>query len=117
MGIVVAGIGFNIMHDGAHGSFSKYKWLNGAAAFSLNVLGGSSFMWNVKHNIIHHAYTNIDGVDDDIDIQPWLRMSSTQPKLAMHRYQHIYFWIFYSLLYITLGFCSGLYKIFQTQDW
>ena len=31
-------------------------------------------MWNMKHNIIHHAYTNIDGVDDDIDAQPWLRM-------------------------------------------
>src|SRR5690349_2186741 len=26
LGITVAGIGFNIMHDGAHGSFSKYKW-------------------------------------------------------------------------------------------
>ena len=68
LGIVVAGIGFNIMHDGAHGSFSKYKWVNNMAAFSLNVLGGSSFMWNVKHNVIHHAYTNVDGVDDDIDI-------------------------------------------------
>ncbi|HWJ29696.1 MAG TPA: fatty acid desaturase, partial [Flavisolibacter sp.] len=73
LGIVVAGIGFNIMHDGAHGSFSKYKWLNGAAAFTLNILGGSSFMWNMKHNVIHHAFTNVDGVDDDIDIQPWMR--------------------------------------------
>ena len=32
LGIAVAGIGFNIMHDGAHGSFSKHKWLNHAAA-------------------------------------------------------------------------------------
>src|SRR5438128_11093089 len=55
LGVVIAGIGFNIMHDGAHGSFSRYKWLNKAAAFSLNVLGGSSFMWNVKHNVIDHA--------------------------------------------------------------
>src|SRR5205809_6191146 len=78
LGGLVAAIGFNVMHDGAHGSFSKYKWLNKLAAFSLNILGGNSFMWNMKHNIIHHAYTNVDGVDDDIDIQPWLRMSSTQ---------------------------------------
>src|SRR4051794_31073777 len=104
LGIVVAGIGFNIMHDGAHGSFSKYKWLNSTAAFSLNVLGGSSFMWNIKHNVIHHAYTNVDGVDDDIDIQPWMRMSSTQPKLKMHRYQHVYFWVLYALLYILWVF-------------
>ena len=113
LGIVVAGIGFNIMHDGAHGSFSKYKWLNNVAASSLNVLGGSSFMWNMKHNVIHHAYTNIDGVDDDIDIQPWLRMSTTQPKLAMHRYQHIYFWLLYSLLYILWVFYLDYNKYFK----
>src|SRR5687768_14204447 len=80
LGGIVAAIGFNVMHDGAHGSFSKYKWINQFAAFSLNILGGNSFMWNVKHNIIHHAYTNVDGVDDDIDIQPWMRMSETQKK-------------------------------------
>ncbi len=113
LGLVVAGIGFNIMHDGAHGSFSKYKWLNNVAASSLNVLGGSSFMWNMKHNVIHHAYTNIDGVDDDIDIQPWLRMSTTQPKLAMHKYQHIYFWFLYSLLYILWVFLLDYQKYFK----
>jgi linoleoyl-CoA desaturase len=115
LGIVVAGIGFNIMHDGAHGSFSKHKWLNTTAAFTLNVLGGSSFMWNVKHNVIHHAYTNIDGVDDDIDIQPWLRMSSTQPKLPMHRYQHIYFWVLYALLYILWVFVLDFQKYFKKK--
>ena len=86
LGGVVAAIGFNVMHDGAHGSFSKYKWVNTLAALSLNILGGNSFMWNVKHNVIHHAYTNVDGVDDDIDIQPWMRMSSTQKKYRLHRY-------------------------------
>jgi linoleoyl-CoA desaturase len=113
LGIVVAGIGFNIMHDGGHGSFSRSKFVNNLAAFSLNILGGSSFMWNVKHNIIHHAYTNIDGVDDDIDIQPWLRMSTTQPKLAMHRYQHIYFWGLYALLYILWVFVLDFTKYFK----
>jgi linoleoyl-CoA desaturase len=113
LGIVVAGIGFNIMHDGAHGSFSKYKWLNNVAAFSLNVLGGSSFMWNMKHNVIHHAYTNIDGVDDDINIQPWMRMSSTQPKRKLHRYQHIYFWVLYSMLYILWVFVLDYTKYFK----
>lgn len=115
MGVVVAGIGFNIMHDGAHGSFSKYPWLNNMAAYSLNVLGGSSFMWNIKHNVIHHAYTNIDGVDDDIDIQPWLRMSATQPKRAMHRYQHFYFWVLYAMLYILWVFVLDFQKYFSRR--
>jgi linoleoyl-CoA desaturase len=115
LGLVIAGIGFNIMHDGAHGSFSKHKWLNNIAAFSLDLLGGSSFMWNMKHNVIHHAYTNVDGVDDDIDIQPWMRMSSTQPKLKMHKYQHIYFWFLYSLLYILWVFVLDYQKYFRKK--
>ncbi|HEY8387687.1 MAG TPA: acyl-CoA desaturase [Parasegetibacter sp.] len=113
LGGLVSAIGFNVMHDGAHGSFSKHKWMNQMAAFSLNILGGSSFMWNVKHNIIHHAYTNVDGVDDDIDVKPWMRMSSTQKKYPMHRFQHIYFWVLYSLLYLFWIFVSDYKKYFR----
>ena len=115
LGFVVAAIGFNIMHDGAHGSFSDNKQLNNVAALSLNLLGGSHFMWNVKHNVIHHAYTNIDGVDDDIDIKPWMRMSTTQPKFAMHRYQHIYFWFLYAMLYIIWIFFLDYQKYFTRR--
>src|SRR6476620_2407449 len=32
LGTLTASIGFNVMHDGAHGSFSKYSWLNKLAA-------------------------------------------------------------------------------------
>ena len=28
LGGLIAGIGFNVMHDGSHGSFSKNKWTN-----------------------------------------------------------------------------------------
>lgn len=115
LGGLVAAIGFNVMHDGAHGSFSKYKWVNTFASFSLNILGGNSFMWNVKHNVIHHAYTNVDGVDDDIDIQPWMRMSTTQKKYKLHKYQHIYFWFLYSLLYIFWIFVLDYQKYFKSK--
>jgi linoleoyl-CoA desaturase len=115
LGGLVAAIGFNVMHDGAHGSFSKYKWLNRVAAFSLNILGGNSYMWNVKHNVIHHAYTNVDGLDDDIDIQPWMRMSLTQKKYKLHKYQHLYFWVLYSLLYIFWIFFLDYQKYFSKK--
>ncbi len=114
-GLVIAAIGFNIMHDGGHGSFSNKPWLNRVAFFSLNILGGSNFMWNNKHNVIHHAYTNIDGLDDDIDAKPFLRMASTQPKLKMHNYQHIYFWLLYSLLYMFWVFYSDFKKYFSQK--
>ncbi|HYH14975.1 MAG TPA: acyl-CoA desaturase [Flavisolibacter sp.] len=111
----IAAIGFNIMHDGAHGSFSKYKWVNELASYSLDVLGGSSFMWNMKHNVIHHAYTNIDGIDDDIDIQPWMRMSTTQPKYGFHKYQHRYFWVLYAMLYVLWVFVLDFQKYFKQR--
>ncbi len=114
-GGVISAIGFNVMHDGGHGSFSRHKWVNTMAAFSLNILGGNSFMWNSKHNIIHHSYTNVDGIDDDIDVQPWMRMSTTQRKLKMHRYQHVYFWLLYSMLYILWIFLLDYTKYFNRK--
>ena len=115
MGGIVAAIGFNVMHDGAHGSFSTNKTINKLAGFSLNILGGNNFMWNVKHNVIHHAYTNVDGVDDDIDIQPWMRMSTTQKKYGFHKYQHYYFWLLYSMLYILWIFLLDYSKYFKNR--
>ncbi|RYY15564.1 MAG: acyl-CoA desaturase, partial [Cytophagaceae bacterium] len=115
LGSLLAGIGFNVMHDGAHGSFSKYPWLNRVAAFSLNVLGGSSYMWDAKHNTVHHMYTNIDGVDDDLDIQPWMRMTQEQKRYGAHRFQHLYFWVFYCLLYISWIFITDYQKYFTRR--
>ena len=112
-GGVVATIGFNIMHDGAHGSFSKHKVVNNIAAFTLNVLGGNSFMWDMKHNVIHHAYTNIDGVDDDINAMPFLRLCDTQKHYKIHRYQHIYFWFLYCFLYLFWIFFADYKKYFS----
>ena len=53
MAMFTAAIGFNVMHDGNHGSFSQYKIVNKIAGFSLNFLGASAIMWHMKHNIIH----------------------------------------------------------------
>jgi linoleoyl-CoA desaturase len=115
LGSTMSAIGFNIMHDGGHGSFSKYPVLNKMAAVTLGLLGGSHFMWNMKHNIIHHAYTNIDGVDDDLDARPFLRMTSTQKKYPMHRFQHWYFWFFYCWLHFYWIFFSDYKKYFTRK--
>jgi linoleoyl-CoA desaturase len=115
LGGAIAGIGFNVMHDGAHGSFSRYKWLNYFAAFTLNILGGSSYMWNAKHNLVHHTYTNIEGLDDDIDIQPWMRMNVAQKHHKLHRFQHLYFWFLYCLLYISWIFVMDYQKYFTRR--
>jgi len=89
MGGLTAAIGFNVMHDGGHGSFSNNKIWNKIAAYSVNALGASGIMWNNKHNIIHHTYTNIDGIDDDIEIKPMIRMCTSQKKYFIHIFQRL----------------------------
>ena len=113
LGIATAGIGFNVMHDGAHGSFSKSRHLNRAAAFTLSLLGGSHFMWNLKHNTVHHTFTNVDGVDDDIDLRPFLRMCTTQKHYAMHRFQHIYVLFLYGTTQFFWMFWLDFKKYFR----
>ncbi|HEX4876849.1 MAG TPA: acyl-CoA desaturase [Chitinophagaceae bacterium] len=112
LGGLTAAIGFNIMHDGMHGSFSRYKWVNSLAGLSLNFLGANNFMWKTKHNIIHHTYTNIEGIDDDIEAKPLLRLCETQKYYKIHRFQHWYFWAAYSLLYIWWVFVTDYKKYF-----
>ena len=104
LGLTFAAIGFNVMHDGAHGSFSTKTKVNDLMSYSLNVMGASSFMWKIKHNFNHHTYTNIEDMDDDIDIRPFMRVTENHPKLWFHKYQHIYWPIMYSLTYILWVF-------------
>jgi linoleoyl-CoA desaturase len=112
LGVTASAIGFNVMHDGAHGSFSDKKWINKWAARTLDLLGASSFMWNSKHNVIHHTYTNVEGVDDDINVRPYLRMAKDDPKYWIHKFQHYYFIPLYSLLYLFWVFTLDYKKYF-----
>lgn len=115
MGFNLAAIGFNVMHDGAHGSFSNHKWVNEIMAYSLNLMGGSSYLWKIKHNVIHHTYTNIEGMDDDIDIKPWMRVNIDQPKWKIHRFQHIYGLFLYGLSYFMWVYYLDFKKYFTRK--
>ena len=98
LGLAQAGIGFSVMHDGGHGASSRRRWLTRLAARSLDMIGGSSHLWAFKHNVIHHQYPNVDGVDHDIIVRPWLRMAESQERLSFHSKQHVYFPLAYAFL-------------------
>jgi linoleoyl-CoA desaturase len=112
LGITTACIGFNIMHDAGHGSFSHKGWINEMMSYTLNLVGGNIFIWKEKHNINHHSYTNIEGLDDDIDIQPFIRTNKGQPWRWYHRYQHIYAPVMYSVGYLFWIFSQDFQKYF-----
>lgn len=91
-------IGFNIQHDGGHESFSRSKAVNRIMAFTLDLIGGSSVFWRQKHNIQHHTYTNINGMDEDIYDGSMFRLSPEQPLRPIHRFQHFYTFALYAFL-------------------
>jgi linoleoyl-CoA desaturase len=112
LGVNLAAIGFNIMHEGGHQSFSRHPWLNRVSTYALNGLGASSYFWKVKHNINHHTYTNIEGLDSDIDVRPFMRLSESQPRHRFHQFQHLYWVLLYSLSYLAWVFYHDFQKYF-----
>jgi linoleoyl-CoA desaturase len=115
LGIHLAMLGFNIMHEGGHQCFSRRRWLNQAAGFSLNVLGGNIFFWKVKHNVNHHTFTNIQGFDSDINVEPFMRLHPDQPWYKGHRFQHIYWVFLYGVSYAAWVFYEDFVKYFSQR--
>lgn len=115
LGFNLAIIGFNVMHEGGHQTFSKYNAINNISSYFLNVLGGISYYWKQKHNINHHTYTNIEGIDSDIDVKPFLRLHEGQLWKPYHRYQHIYGVPLYGLSYLSWIFYEDFVKYFYPE--
>jgi len=129
MGIFASFIGTCIQHDGNHGAFSKRKWVNKVAGWTLDMIGASGFTWEIQHMLGHHPYTNVldchedaqkqKGVDSplhekdqesDPDVFssfPLMRMHPTHTPSWFHKYQHLYAPLLFSLMTVA--------KVFQ-QD-
>lgn len=111
MGVAVAAIGFNIQHDGGHKAYSERTWVNKIMALTLDLMGGSSYLWDWKHNTLHHTYPNIDGHDDDINVGYLARLTPHQKHLFFHRFQGIYLWGLYGFLAIKWHFFDDFYQL------
>src|ERR1043165_1454511 len=98
MGLGIVGIGTSVMHDSNHGAYADNKAVNHLLGSVLNLLGGYSRNWKIQHNILHHTYTNIEGLDEDIDAGPVIRMSPEKPLYKFHRFQHLYAWAVYCIM-------------------
>lgn len=98
IGIGVAGVGMNVMHDGNHGSYSGKSWVNKIMGGSIYILAGNVYNWQVQHNVLHHTYTNIVGHDEDLDAGRIIRFSPKAKWHRFHRFQHYYSIFLYGLL-------------------
>jgi linoleoyl-CoA desaturase len=98
MGIGMAGIGMNVMHDANHGSYSSKTWVNKIMGSSIYILAGNVYNWQIQHNVLHHTYTNIHGHDEDLEAGRILRFSPFAKWVKKHKLQHYYGIFLYGLL-------------------
>ena len=113
LGLSAAGIGFNIQHDGSHQAYSNSPWVNTLMARTLELIGGSSYLWRWKHVVLHHTYVNITGHDTDIDLGILARLTPHRKRLAFHRWQHLYLWPLYGFLAIKWQLLDDFRKLIR----
>ena len=116
MGFAMPGIGFCIMHDANHGAYSANPTVNKWLGYTLNLVGGNALNWRIQHNVLHHTYTNIHGMDEDIRSHGVLRLSPHAPLSAAHKYQHIYALPMYGLItlnWVLIKDYKQLYQYYQ----
>lgn len=108
LALALVGIGFNVQHDGNHGGFSQWRWINRATGFTLDLIGASSYYWKQKHNLDHHTYTNIPHEDADIEVGWFARMCDDHQWHWFHRYQHYYLWFLYAFVHLRYVYSDWL---------
>jgi len=112
LGLSIAAIGFNIQHDGNHRAYSNHQWVNKLMALTLDLMGGSSYLWDWKHNSIHHTYPNVEGHDDDINMGFLGRLAPQQPRFKFHRFQGIYLWLLYGFMAIKWHLVDDFHQLY-----
>ncbi|KAH8689358.1 fatty acid desaturase-domain-containing protein, partial [Talaromyces proteolyticus] len=89
------------VHDASHASLTHNPRVWDAMGTVYNfVMGFSDIVWFHRHVLGHHPYTNVQGVDPDISVEPFsiTRFLPSQKWSPIYSIQHIYAPILYSLL-------------------
>ncbi|MDM9632758.1 fatty acid desaturase family protein [Robiginitalea aurantiaca] len=113
MGVGMAGVGMNVMHDGNHGTFSSKKWVNKLMGGSIYILAGNVYNWQVQHNVLHHTYTNIHEHDEDLEAGRILRFSPHAKWHKHHRFQHYYSILLYGLLTFNWAITTDFQQMYR----
>lgn len=111
-GLAQAFVFLNIAHDANHNAISKYRIVNKALSYVMDICGISSYMWRIMHNKGHHAVMNIHGEDEGIYAHGIFRFSPHAPWKPMHRFQHIYVFFMYAITSLDFLFVKDLEYLF-----
>lgn len=113
LGLVCSLHGLNVAHDAMHGSLFKQGLVNRILSYGFDVNSTSSFVWRVSHNTYHHIYTNIPGIDSDIDKGSLFRFQPTDSLKPWHAWQHLFALPLYSLSTLSWAFYGDFVWFFR----
>jgi linoleoyl-CoA desaturase len=115
-GVAASAVGFNIFHDANHGAMSSNGRVNVAVGMLASVLlGPSRYLWNYKHHVLHHRFTNLHGWDDDLETRGFLRISPEQDWKPRYRGQHLFVVFLYAINGIEMVFVKDWIQFFTMR--
>lgn len=97
MGLLLVMNFTNLIHDAAHQNISKHKRVNQFYMLLFDLMGANSYIWQIRHNRLHHPYPNVIGWDSDFEQSPLARIYPHAPFKKFQRYQHYYLPFIYPL--------------------
>lgn len=109
-------LAINIAHDAIHGVANSNKTINRFLRYQMDLVGANSFAWKRRHKIGHHSFPNILSKDPDLRQTKIVRIFPNAPKLFLHRFQHIYVPILYSIYTINWIFIRDFYDFFSRKS-
>lgn len=114
-GLSIAGVGFNIAHDANHGSCSNRNWVNKILSVTFDIVGASSYLWRIRHNLLHHTYTNVLGYDVEIHGDGLVRMSPYAERKWFHQFQEIFIYFIYPIIPLYWSFTDVYLILFKRK--
>merc|ERR1719440_1943151 len=103
-----------LSHDYVHG---RHPFNMAMRGFGELVGGMSTTWWSMKHNM-HHALTNEIGYDEDVALEPAIFLWQPDPNKDswLRKYQHVYWPIPFSVLFLYWRFDSIKY-VLKHKKW
>ncbi len=110
LGLMLVIIFVNLIHEASHNTLFRGRKNNQRYMVLFDLICANSYMWNKRHIILHHNYTNVDGWDSDIEKSRFLKVHPLDQKKKVHQYQHLMIVLY--PLFITNWFLLRDFKDF-----
>lgn len=104
------------VHEAGHDALTGKRDLDYALTwFSFHLLGPNARLFRLRHNDVHHMYSNIPGLDTDIESSTIIRFVPHVAWKPIHRFQHLYAPVLYTLFTLVWIFFKD-FKVLRQKE-